>query len=127
MATSREKRIEYETEQRRYNFTRMWGKRYAHMKARAEGRSTNSSHAAGKEFMAKEEFFDWCKKLENLDTFLILWFAWAEDGFPLWLTPSVDRINPDLGYTADNIQWMSFSDNCAKNNKHPITHEELTV
>lgn len=122
---TRAKALAYETEQRRYNFVRMWGKRYAHMKARAEGRSTNKSHAADKELMSRDEFFEWCKKIENIDAFITLWFDWVESGFKLWCTPSVDRRDSNKGYTADNIQWMSFSDNCEKNNKNPITHEEL--
>lgn len=109
----------------RYNFLRIWGRRYAHMKARVEGRSTNRSNAGGKELMTKEEFFKWCKDFDNLDSFMSLWFDWANSGFKLWNAPSIDRIYSDKGYVIDNIQWLSFSANCEKNNRNPITHEEL--
>lgn len=123
--TKREKSLSYQTEQRRYNFVRIWQKRYAHMKARNEGRSTNSSHASGKGMMSQEAFFIWCKEVENMDKFLTLYFEWMSQGFPLYLSPSIDRIYPSRGYTAKNIQWMAFDENCEKNNKHPITHERM--
>lgn len=123
--TAREKRLAYEAEQRRYNFLRMWKKRYYHMKSRAEGRATNASHAQGKDLMTLEEFMEWCKLPENLMLFIGMWYEFAEADFPLWLSPSVDRIDPNLGYTADNIQWMTFSENCEKNHKDPITHKML--
>lgn len=122
----RESRRAWETEQRRFNFIRMWGKRYAHMKARHDGRSTNSSHANGKGILTKEEFFDWCKDFKNLSEFLALYFDYAESGFQLALSPSVDRIDPDKGYVADNIQWLSFSANCEKNHKY-VDHRGIMV
>jgi hypothetical protein len=116
---------ERETDYRRYNFLRIWQKRYAHMKARHEGRSTNYSHCQGKGLMSREEFFRWCKDFKNLDVFLTLYFEWASADFPLHLSPSIDRVDPDGGYVDGNIQWMSFADNCEKNHKDPITHKEL--
>lgn len=116
----------WQTEQRRYNFVRIWQKRYAHMLARQRGVASHQSNGAlGKDIMSYDEFFKWCKDFDNLNTFLALYFDWAEDGFPRWLSPSIDRIDSHHGYIAGNIQWMSFADNCEKNNKHPITHEEV--
>jgi hypothetical protein len=123
--TSREKSLAYQKEQRQFNFIRIWGKRYAHMKARHEGRSTNYSHCQGKGLMSQEEFFDWCKDFVNLQEFLTLYFDWASADFPLYSSPSIDRIDPNKGYVAGNIQWMSFSDNCEKNHKDPITHKVM--
>lgn len=122
----REKLLAYQRHQRRYNFIRIWQKRYAHMKARADGRSTNKSGAAGHELMSQDEFFAWCMDKENLDTFLALYYDWMQADFALWCSPSIDRIDPKLGYIAINIQWLSFSDNCEKNNKDPITHRSLS-
>lgn len=121
---AREKRLASETEQRRYNFIRMWGKRYAHMLARHEGRSTNSSHAQGAGICTKDEFFAWCKTTENIDAFMSIWYDWAMADFPLHLSPSVDRIDPTLGYTCDNLQWLPFEENCRKNNINPIDHSQ---
>ena len=120
--TTEEKKRAWEKDQRQYNFIRIWQRRYNHMLARHDGRATNSSNAQAKGIMEREEFFSWCKDFENLSTFMGLYFDWAGEGFPLHLAPSVDRINPDLGYVAGNLQWLSFEENCRKNNINPINH-----
>lgn len=121
-AEAREKRLAYETERSRYNFIRIWQKRYAHMLARHEGRSTNSSGANGRGICTKEEFFVWCKAIENLDTFVALYYDWFQADFPLHLSPSIDRIDPKQGYFCDNLQCLSFEENCRKNDINPIDH-----
>lgn len=121
---AREKSLAYQTEQRRYNFVRIWQKRYAHMVARHEGRSTNSSNANGKGICSKEEFFEWCKKIENLDSFVALYYDWFQSDFLLGYSPSVDRIDASRGYTCDNLQWLSFEENCRKNDINPIDHSQ---
>ena len=82
-AAAREKRLASMQEQRRYNFIRIWQKRYAHMVARHEGRSTNSSGAAGQGICTKEEFFEWCKQIENLDAFIAIYYDWFNADFAL--------------------------------------------
>lgn len=113
----RQKRKDWETEHRRYDFIRIWGKRYAHMKARHDGVSTNHSHSNGNGLMSRDDFFDWCKDFDNLNVFLGLYFDWAAADFSLSLCPSIDRIDPTKGYVAGNIQWLSFADNCEKGHK----------
>lgn len=119
----RQKSKAWHTEQRRYSFIRIWCKRYYHMKARHEGHATHFSHSEGKGLLSKEEFFVWCKDFNNLNIFVSLYFDWAQADFPLGLSPSIDRIDPELGYTADNIQWLTFDQNTEKNHKYvdPIT------
>jgi hypothetical protein len=132
-AQQRQKSKAWHTEQRRYNFVRIWGKRYAHAKARHEGRATHRSHCEGKGLMSREEFFEWCKDFENLNVFVAIYFDWAEAGFPLGLSPSLDRIDPTKGYVAGNLQWLTFDQNSEKNHWFidPITkkiiREEVTV
>lgn len=124
--TPLERKRAYEQDYFRYNFLRIWQRRYSQMLGRAEGRSTNKSHAQGKDIMSKDDFLIWCKEFDNLDAFMSLWFVWAEHGFKLWWAPSIDRIHSDKGYTIGNIQWMGFAENCKKNNKSPIDHEDET-
>lgn len=117
---AREQSIAWEKEQRRYNFIRIWGKRYAHMLARQRGVASHQSNGAkGKDICTREEFITWCKDFDNLNVFLALYFEWAHNGFNRWDSPSIDRMDPKKGYTLDNLQWLSFSDNCEKNNKDP--------
>lgn len=113
---------------RRYNFVKIWQRRYAHMKARQEGRASHqTSGALGKPICTYEEFELWCSDFGNLEVFVMIYFDWARGGFNRWDSPSVDRVDPKLGYTLDNLQWLPFGENCAKNNKDPIDHRELTV
>lgn len=46
----------------------------------------------------------------------------SRNGKPGFDSPSVDRINPEKGYTPDNIQVISYKANCMKNN---ATEDEL--
>ena len=95
------------------------------MLARAEGLVSSSSSSSGKGIMSAEAFYAWCKEFDNLKEFLAIYFDWARNGFNRWDSPSIDRINSNKGYFAGNIQWLPFSENCEKNNKDPITHEEM--
>jgi hypothetical protein len=117
-----------ETIYRRYNFLRIWQKRYAHMLARQRGVASHQSNGArGKPICTPEEFMAWCMEFDNLQAFLTLYFEWAMNDFVRWYSPSIDRINPAKGYTLDNLQWLSFADNCEKNNKDPIDHREIAA
>lgn len=105
---------------RHYNFTLIWTRRYADMKARVEGRSTNRSHSQGKELLSKAEFEEWCISQPHFTIFLVIYMDWVRSGFNMLLAPSIDRVDSALGYTSDNMQWMTFVENCEKNNKDPI-------
>lgn len=123
----RQKQTDYLREARRYNFLNIWSKRYAHMKARHEGRATHFSHCEGKGLLTRDEFFEWRKDFDNLNVFLALYFDWASEGFPLGLSPSVDRIDSKLGYVNGNLQWLSFNENSLKNHWFidPVTKKRV--
>jgi hypothetical protein len=42
---------------------------------------------------------------------------WIYEGFPIRLSPSVDRINNDKGYIQNNIQFLTHSHNVIKGNR----------
>lgn len=106
--------------QRHYSFTTIWTRRYAEMKSRVEGRSTNRSHSFGKELLSKEDFIKWCTSEPHFIIFMVIYMDWVRSGFNLMFAPSVDRVNSKLGYTADNMQWLTFVENCEKNNIDPV-------
>jgi hypothetical protein len=109
-----------------YNFIKIWQRRYAHMKARQEGRASHQSNGAlGKPICTPHEFEQWCMGPNNFSLFIAMYHDWAMNGFNRWESPSIDRIDPNLGYTTDNIQWLTFEENCIKNNKDPITHQQM--
>lgn len=43
-----------------------------------------------------------------------LYDAWKKSGFQRKMAPSIDRIDNNRGYTIDNMQWLSQSDNSRK-------------
>jgi len=123
--TIEQKKLAWEADQRRYNMIRIWQKRYAHMLARQRGVASNQSAGAkGKPICSREEFFEWCKQFDNITAFMGIYFDWAANGFQRWDSPSIDRIDPNRGYEVDNLQWLSFGDNCKKNNINPVDHSE---
>jgi len=64
----------------------------------------------GKPILPRETFIEWSK---NHPSFLSLFKRWGMSGYDRKLTPSVNRIDSNRGYTLDNIEWITFSQNCA--------------
>lgn len=76
----------------------------------------NAQKAASKErghqapTYTKDELFAWCMQngLENL------WKAWTDSGYVKDLTPSADRLNPNQGYSLDNLRLVRWKENNEK-------------
>ncbi len=113
----RKKRLAALQYQRHYSFTTIWTRRYADMKARTEGQHSKRTASYGKECLSKEEFIEWCTTNPNFIIFNVIYMDWARSGFDMMLSPSVDRINNDKGYTVDNMQWVTFVENMEKHDK----------
>lgn len=106
---------QYDKNRQRYSFERIFQHKYSMMKQAVEGRSVHPRSCRGKELCAKTEFILWCRK--NISEFKRLHREYVESGFDKKKAPSVDRINPNRGYSLDNIQWLSLSDNCKRKSK----------
>jgi hypothetical protein len=78
------------------------------MKERVSGKEDRYKYWAGKSILPKEIFILWAK---NHPDFLRLYKQWINSGYIPKLAPSVNRIDSNLGYTLDNIEWVSKSDN----------------
>lgn len=58
-----------------------------------------------------KQFKDWSA---NEPRFLRLFRIWVFDDYSKDFKPSVDRINPHLGYSFKNMQWLTWKENYIK-------------
>ena len=112
---NREYYRKYDKHRQRYSIKRIINHKYSMMKMSVEGRNHHGRSCVGKELCTKEEFLAWFKKTEV--QFIKLYKVWKKSGFDRKLSPSVDRIDNSRGYSIDNIQWLTQSDNSKKYNK----------
>lgn len=82
---------------------------YRNMKSRVEGVQKGKAHLYfGKFLVNKEDFYLW---VESRDDFFILWGQWLESDYDRKLTPSIDRVDSNLGYDLSNMRWITHSEN----------------
>jgi hypothetical protein len=82
------------------------------MKSRVLGIQMRKAHLyVGLDLMPKSTFYSWALGCAE---FHKLYAAWESSGFLRDLCPSVDRIDSSLGYTLDNVQWLTHSENSRK-------------
>lgn len=82
---------------------------YRNMKSRVNGIQSKKAHLyLGKELMDKYEFYELAKSSKEFD---ILFNNWELNNYNRKLTPSVDRINPEIGYIKSNIRFITHSEN----------------
>ena len=87
------------------------GKLYYNMSKRVKGKNGHDrGHWKGKPILPKDVFVVWAKN--NLD-FLSLYKRYVMHRFDIKLAPSINRIDSNKGYTLDNMEWMTFSNNAA--------------
>jgi hypothetical protein len=80
------------------------------MKNRTKGKNTDRPDLyKGLAILPKDVFLNWSK---NHPEFLRLYKRWLTNDFDRKLTPSINRMNSSKGYTLDNIEWMTNSQNC---------------
>jgi len=120
---TREEKNKHQREQRVLNgnfHTRKYEKtekgflvrKYRNMLSRVIGVTKTKNHLyLGLEILDKETFYNWSI---NNDDFKELFSHWSACGHEIRLTPSIDRIDSKKGYTIDNLQWITFSENCKR-------------
>lgn len=106
----------YDRARQRHSRSRIFNHRYSQIKQRTEGRAIREYKVQGKEVLSYEEYCVWLKN--NLDDFERLYQAWQDSGFTRKLTPSIDRIDNKGSYIANNMRWITVTDNSRKYNKH---------
>jgi hypothetical protein len=84
---------------------------FDNMKKRVEGRSSRDAHLwAGLPILPKEVFVEWSR---NHPDFIRLFKRWTMADRDRKLAPSINRMNSDKGYTLDNMEWITHSQNCS--------------
>lgn len=82
---------------------------YRNMQSRVIGVQRTKHHLySGKELLSRQEFYDWAL---NSSKFYLLFGNYSDSGFNRKLAPSVDRIDSSKGYTIDNMEWVTMSEN----------------
>lgn len=85
---------------------------YRNMKSRVTGVQSKKAHLyAGKDILPKEEFFEWAK---CSPMFRVLFKHYSDNGCQMKDAPTVDRVDSGLGYTLDNMQWVTHSVNSSR-------------
>ena len=85
---------------------------YRNMHSRISGIQYKKHHLyVGKSILSKDDFYNWT--ISNND-FMNLFAIWQKSNYQNKLTPSVDRLDVKLGYSIDNMQWITHSENSKK-------------
>ena len=85
---------------------------YRNMQSRVEGVQHLKSHLyGGKELLSRDLFYAFSKSNQE---FLQLFSQWEQANYDRKLTPSIDRKFSNQGYTLENIQWITHSENSRK-------------
>lgn len=83
--------------------------RFAEVRQRCVNKNkANNKGYLGREYCTLTEFLN---KFISDPTFLKLFKEWKESGYEYKLNPSVNRIDTNKGYTLDNIEFMTHSQN----------------
>lgn len=91
---------------------------YRNMKSRIEGVQKIKYHLyEGKALIEKEEFYQWA--ITN-KSFQKLFNDYRDSNFERKLAPSVDRIDSSKGYSIDNMEFVTHSENSRRGslNRH---------
>lgn len=82
---------------------------YRNMKSRIAGIQKAKHHLyKDKDLLSKEDFYKWANSSEEFHS---MFLVWEESKYNRKLTPTVDRIDPTLGYSKPNMRWLTHSEN----------------
>ena len=85
--------------------------KYYMMKRRCSGKTNHQSYD-GMSILSFEEWLDWCEETKPI--FTKLFNDWAKSGWKRRKAPSIDRINNNIGYEKENMQWITNYENTLK-------------
>ena len=83
--------------------------KYTDIKQRCTQENGHKAHLYyGLDVMSKEEFLDWAL---NSVEFNHMYDEWIDSNKDRKLCPTPDRFDSSLGYTIDNLEWITHSEN----------------
>lgn len=94
--------------------------KWSQIRARVNGNPNRDpyGHYEGKRRCSEQEFISLCNK--NKERLIAMWHAYLQSEKELRLAPSIDRIDPDKGYTVDNLQFVIYGYNSWKDHLCPV-------
>lgn len=82
---------------------------YRNMQSRVTGVQKTKYHLyKGLDLLSREDFYEFAKSSPEFDR---LFSEWTESDYCNKLTPSVDRVDSSKGYSIDNMEWVTHSEN----------------
>jgi hypothetical protein len=82
---------------------------YRNMLFRVTGVLKKKAHLyEGLEILDKDEFYAWSLADKNFNK---LFEIYEETNYTHALSPSIDRVDSNFGYTLDNMRWLTHSEN----------------
>ncbi len=99
---------------------------YRNMLSRVSGVQKAKYHLyAGKTIdFSKEEFYTFAKASKAFNT---LWQAYESSGYLQVLAPTIDRVDSSSGYSFDNIEWVTHSENSRRGSISRHKHDKATL
>ena len=123
MSMTKEERLIYQREYRKKNGNLCTNKyektvngflmrKYRNMLSRVTGVQHKKYHLyKDLQILPRETFYAWASDCKE---FWQMWDNYLTSGFDRKLCPSVDRVDSYGGYTLDNMQWLTHSENSKK-------------
>jgi len=88
---------------------------YRNMQSRTSGVQKEKYHLyKGCDLLSREDFYAWAK---SSCVFHDMFRAWEDSGYERKMSPSVDRIDSSKGYSIDNMEWVTHSENSRRGAK----------
>ena len=98
---------------------------YRNMESRVKGiQKRQAQYYTGLEILPREEFYKWAFSTDS--GFQELYDAWKTADYDRKLSPSVDRPDVYKGYTLDNMQWITHSENSRKLTRRKVGEDAPT-
>jgi len=84
-------------------------RKYRNMQSRVTGVQKLKAHLYnGLEILDRKSFYEWSK---NNKDFELLFNKWVKSNYERKLCPTVNRIDPSIGYLLTNMEWITHSEN----------------